>query len=204
MEEAPKSGKNKLALFDFDGTLTLTDSMLAFMQFVNGKWALYWSLLVMSPILVLMKLGAYDAEKAKKALLKRHFKGMHADELKVWATRFCHDILPTMFRDEGLEKLAFHRSKGHAVYVVTASLDLWVEPWLRTQRIEGICTKAAWNEGVFEGEFASANCNGPEKARRILELVNLEDFERVYAYGDSSGDREMLALAHKAFYRRFL
>lgn len=204
MKEAPQKERVKLALFDFDGTLTVNDTMLAFIAYVDGKWSLWWSLLVMSPVLVLTKLGRYDAAKAKSALLKRHFAGMKEEELKGLAQRFCDHQLPTLFRDEGLEKLAFHRSKGHAVWVVTASLDLWVEPWLRSQNLPGICTKAAWENGRFTGELASPNCNGPEKARRIHEVLDLDQFERIYAYGDSKGDQEMLALASKAFYRRFL
>jgi phosphatidylglycerophosphatase C len=205
MEESPSKERTKLALFDFDGTLTVRDSMLAFIEFVDGKWSLYWSLLMLSPILVLTKLGYYNAEKAKKKLLRRHFLGMKEDILKKAATRFCMTQMSTIFRDEGLEKLAFHRSKGHKVVVVSASLDLWIMPWLQEQNLMGICTEMAWEDGVFMGEFATPNCNGPEKARRILAALNLDDYERIYAYGDSSkGDKEMFALAHKVFFRRFL
>lgn len=200
----PNKERNKLALFDFDGTLTRRDTMLAFIQYVDGTWPLVWSLIAMSPILLMTKLGRYDAEKAKKALLMRHFKGLTEEFLKQKAARFCSTDLPKLFSDDALEKLAFHRSKGHVVYVVSASLDLWIEPWLQAQNLPGICTKIAWTDGVFAGEFATPNCNGPEKARRIQEVLDLSQYERIFAYGDSRGDREMFALAHKTFYRRFL
>jgi len=47
------------------------------------------------------------------------------------------------------------------------------------------------------------NCNGKEKVSRIKEAFNLADFETVYAYGDSSGDKEMLAIATHAHFRPF-
>lgn len=204
MEENLQSEKNKLALFDFDGTLTRQDTMLAFIEYIDGKRKLMQSLIILSPILVLTKLGLYKAEQAKKALLKRHLKGQSKEWLELKAKNFCNNMLPTLFTDEGLEKLAFHRSKGHVVYVVTASLDLWVEPWLQTQSLKGLCTKIAYTDGIFVGDFASPNCNGPEKARRIKEAIDLSQFERIYAYGDSKGDREMFALATRSFYRKFL
>lgn len=200
----PNKERNKLALFDFDGTLTRKDTMLAFIQFVDGPWPLVWSLIVLSPILVMTKLGFYDAEKAKKALLMRHFKGLTEEFLKQKALRFCSTDLPTLFSDDALEKLAFHRSKGHVVYIVSASLDLWLDPWLHEQNLLGISTKVDWSSGTFDGTFATPNCNGPEKARRIRETLDLDQFERIFAYGDSKGDREMFALAHRTFYRKFL
>lgn len=201
MEESHESKLKKLVLFDFDGTLTERDSMFAFISFVNGQSSLLQSMIMLSPMLILTKLGLYDAEKAKKKLLARHFKGMTKEFLTQKAQRFCFTILPTIFSEDALAKLAFHRSKGHVVYVVSASLDLWVMPWLESQGIQGICTEIRWENDVFTGEFATPNCNGPEKARRIQAEIDLKQYERVFAYGDSKGDREMLALADKAFYR---
>jgi phosphatidylglycerophosphatase C len=36
-----------------------------------------------------------------------------------------------------------------------------------------------------------------EKARRISSQFDLSRYPEVYAYGDTSEDREMLALAHR-------
>lgn len=203
MEQSTDKESHKLALFDFDGTLTREDTMFAFVKFAKGSSQLFWSFVVLGPMLFLYKIGRYPAEKAKKRFLKFHFDGMLRTDLEELGTAFCADELPRLFQDEALEKLHFHRSKGHEVYVVTASLDIWVCPWLETQGIKGICTKAAWQDGKFHGEFDGPNCNGPEKARRILEEIDLKQFERIYAYGDSKGDNEMFALAHRKFYRKF-
>jgi phosphatidylglycerophosphatase C len=194
---------NKLALFDFDGTLTRKDTMFEFIAFARGHRRLWWSLLILSPLLVLTKLGHYSPEAAKKRLLRFHFSGWTAERLQKLGETFCHEHLPRLFREDALEKLNFHRSRGHVVYVVTASLELWVSPWLRLQGIPGICTKVDWVDGKFTGEFEGANCNGPEKARRIRDCIDLISFDRIYAYGDSKGDREMFALAHRSFFRKF-
>ncbi|MDQ1268592.1 MAG: phosphatidylglycerophosphatase, partial [Campylobacterota bacterium] len=55
-----------------------------------------------------------------------------------------------------------------------------------------------FKDGLFSGRFSTINCHGKEKARRIKEHLNIDEYETIYAYGDSSGDNEMLALAHKS------
>ena len=196
--------KKKLILFDFDGTLTKGDSMFAFIAFAKGDAALWSSLILLSPWLVMQKLGLYPAEKAKQKLLAYHFKGDRKEYLEEQGKAFATRRLPAMFRDIALEKLHFHRSKGHEVWIVTASLDMWVGPWAQQQGLPYLATQAEYVDGKYTGEFSTPNCNGPEKVRRIQEVLNKEDFERVYAYGDSKGDKEMLAFAHTGFYRRYV
>jgi len=38
---------------------------------------------------------------------------------------------------------------------------------------------------------------------RIKQIVNLKYFEAVYAFGDSSGDKEILKIADIRFYKHF-
>ena len=40
-----------------------------------------------------------------------------------------------------------------------------------------------------------------EKARRISSQFDLSRYPEVYAYGDTSEDLEMLALAHRKYHR---
>ena len=47
------------------------------------------------------------------------------------------------------------------------------------------------------------NCNGPEKIRRIKEILNLQDFDKIYAFGNSKGDKEMLSIADHKFLKFF-
>jgi phosphatidylglycerophosphatase C len=49
--------------------------------------------------------------------------------------------------------------------------------------------------GLCTGRLRGANCRGPEKATRLQTLLAGEEVE-LWAYGNSVGDDEMLALAH--------
>lgn len=194
----------KLALFDFDGTITRVDTMFAFISFTRGYPSLIWSMILLSPHLIKAKTSHEAAEKAKKKLLTYHFKGVRRAQMESWAEMFYRHRLVMLFQDLALEKLNFHRSKGHDVYVVTASLDIWVMPWMRQQGLNCICTKAKYEDDAFTGDFETPNCQGPEKVRRIEAEIDRGQYSRVYAYGDSKGDKEMLAWADAAFYKRFI
>ena len=52
------------------------------------------------------------------------------------------------------------------------------------------------------GILAGPNCRGPEKVRRLREVYG-DDMHLTAAYGDTSGDREMLRIADEKGYRVF-
>ncbi len=49
--------------------------------------------------------------------------------------------------------------------------------------------------GRLTGRFSSRNCYGQEKVNRLLRVEPHRETYRLIAYGDSRGDREMLAFA---------
>ena len=69
--------------------------------------------------------------------------------------------------------------------------------------LELLCTEMEVNDNRLTGKFSIPNCNGIEKLKRIKELVNLEDYSMIYAYGDTKGDEAMLSIANKPLYQHF-
>ena len=60
-----------------------------------------------------------------------------------------------------------------------------------------LCTELEEVNGILTGKLDGKNCRGEEKASRVLKWcegagMNAEDL--VYAYGDSSGDVQLLEL----------
>ena len=84
---------------------------------------------------------------------------------------------------------------------MSATFHLYLRPWCETRRLEYICTMLEEREGRLTRRCIGGACSGAEKARRILERFTLSRYEVVYAYGTTDEDREMLALAHRRFYR---
>jgi len=192
-----------LALFDFDGTLTRLDSLLDFHLFVFGNGRVMSELLRQAPWIIAYKLGLISNAAAKERLLAAFWQGRsHADLAEIGRT-YALNRIDTILRPVAIERLAWHSERGHEIAVVSASLPEWIEPWCAPNGIDTmIGTRLECDQtGRLTGRLATANCHGPEKVRRIQKHFNLADYASVYAYGDSRGDREMLALADHPTYR---
>ena len=193
----------QLALFDFDGTITTDDSLLKFIRFVVGDRRFLLGLVVLSPMLVLYKLKLIPNYKAKQYLLSWFFKGMRKVDFFKVANEYSLVHIDKILRPKAIEKINWHKNQGHKVVVVSASIECWLRPWCEKNGLELIATKLEIKDDIVTGKLLSKNCYGVEKANRIKEIYNLKDFEYIYSYGDSSGDKQMLELAHEKFYKPF-
>ena len=124
-----------LAVFDFDGTITTKDSMLAFCRFVMGSSAYITGMILLAPILLAMKAGLVSRQQTKEALLSRFLKGKSREELQSLAETFTETILPHLIRPQALSRIQQHRDQGHSLLIVSASLDVWLSPWAASQGI---------------------------------------------------------------------
>ena len=192
-----------IAFFDFDGTITTDDSLLKFIRFVVGDRRFLLGLVVLSPMLVLYKLKLIPNYKAKQYMLSWFFKGMSKDAFLKVANEYSLVHIDKILRPKAIEKINWHKNQGHKVVVVSASIECWLRPWCEKNSLECIGTKLEIKDDIVTGKLLSKNCYGVEKINRIKEIYNLKDFEYIYSYGDSSGDKQMLELAHEKFYKPF-
>ena len=175
----------KLFVFDFDGTLTNADTLLEFIRFACGRKRMLLGFLLYSPLLVLMKARLYPNYKAKQKVFAHFFKGMTLEQFDTLCQAFA---------------------------IVSASIDNWVRPFAEMylgQQHDGtdivvLGTKVETDgNGRLTGRFATSNCYGAEKVRRITEVWPSRDQYDVSAFGDSRGDKEMLAYADQAYFKPF-
>ena len=195
--------KRNIALFDFDGTITTDDSLLKFIRFVVGDRNFLLGLVVLSPMLVLYKLKLIPNYKAKQYMLSWFFKGISKDTFLKVANEYSLVHIDKIVRPKAIEKINWHKNQGHKVVVVSASIEFWLRPWCEKNGLELIATKLEIKDDIVTGKLLTKNCYGIEKVNRIKELYNLEKYDYIYAYGDSSGDKQMLELAHEKFYKPF-
>ncbi len=193
----------KLALFDFDGTITTHDSFRDFLLFMSGKAAFLLGILSVSHWLIAFVLGLVNNQKAKEQVTRVFLTGMPREKFDEYARAFVKQQLNKIVRPTAMKKILWHLQQRHRVIIVSASFTDYLKFWCEQHQLELISTHLEEENGLLTGRFATPNCYGPEKVRRLREYLNLEDYETIYAYGDSKGDQEMLEIAQEKGYRVF-
>jgi len=186
--------KKRIVCFDFDGTLTTRDTLLLFIRFACGRWAFLWGLLCFAPLLMLMKLRLYHNGKTKQKLFSHFFRGWTIDDFNDICQHFS-DSYRHLLRSQTVESLHQAQQNGTSVFIVSASIVNWVQPFFPDVRVVG--TQIEVQNGVLTGRFLTPNCYGPEKVRRMTDIIGDRSSFYITAYGDSRGDLEMLQWADK-------
>ncbi|MBQ8716009.1 MAG: HAD-IB family hydrolase [Prevotella sp.] len=190
----------KIVAFDFDGTLTNKDSLLEFIRDVHGTTALWCGFLLYAPILILMLLKCYPHGKAKEKIFSYFFKGMSINEFNAVCQQFAASHRH-LLRPKGVAAIEEAQAAGAAVVIISASVDNWVQPFFPTVKVLG--TQIEVRDGLLTGRFLTENCFGQEKVNRLLAVYPDRADYHLTAYGDSQGDRELLAFADEAHYKPF-
>jgi len=193
----------KLALFDFDGTISNKDSMIDFLEYSYGKANLKRTLITLSPYLLLYKLGCYSNQKAKERLLSKYFKDMPLTKFQGLALDYSVNRMPLIIKESAVKKIQWHQSQGHRVVVVSASIEAWLLPWCDKMKIELLSSQLEVYDGLVTGLLYGANCYGQQKIERIKKSYDLKKYKAIIAYGDSKGDKEMLDLADERHFKPF-
>ncbi len=195
---------SNIAFFDFDGTITKKDSLIDFIRFAVGDIKFFFGFAFLIPMLILFKLKIINNNRAKEILLGYFFKGCNEAKFIELANSYSLNNINKILRPQALERINWHKKQDHRIVVVTASIDHWIRPWCEQNNLDLIATKLEIKNGLISGKYLGKNCYGIEKVNRIKELYDLSKYDKIYAYGDSKGDKEMLALADERFYKPFV
>ena len=194
---------NRIAFFDFDGTITTKDTLLEFIMFSKGRLYFYLGFLLNSPWLLGMKLGIISNQKAKERILTFFFRGMSESVFQDHCNLFVSDVLPKILRPKALDEMFRLKKAGVKIVIVSASPEGWIKGWSNRLQADLIATKLAIRQQALTGKILGRNCHGLEKIRRIQEAYNLHDYQEVLCYGDSKADLPMLKMGNISFYKPF-
>ena len=190
-----------LALFDFDGTITTGDTFTPFIRYAVRPGRKIVGGLLLTPVIVGYRLERIRAPQARPLVARVGFRGEPAESVRALGRDYARDVLPRMIRPHALAQIRWHRRQGDLVVIVSASLDVYLEPWCAALGVELICTQLEERNGRLTGRYCSGDCSGIAKVQRIRERYDVNRYPLIYAYGDTSEDREMLELAHRKYYR---
>jgi len=190
------SDRPGVAAFEFDGTLARRDTMVPFLLSAAGWPRLTLAALAASP--------AYfrgGRDELKLATVARLFRGWPRDRFEEHGRTYAAKLVE-LLRPELVERLRWHQEEGHPVVLVSASLATYLRPLAAELGIDDViaveldCSDAGTLTGLVVG---GVNCRGPHKVTRLRAWLDERYGEgsqvELWAYGDSSGDEELLALA---------
>jgi phosphatidylglycerophosphatase C len=205
-DEQPRSTPTSkiLVLFDFDGTLTEKDTLDEFIRFFSKRRKIkYVKSVLHIPIWIFNKLGIISNQRARRELIKMYFRGVKTESINKIIEDFTYQRLPYLLNPKAMEKLQWHREQEHHIVVVSASPGMWIRTWTDEMQIMLIATELEVHNATYTGKLATKNCSGAEKVRRIKAALRLHEYNYIYAYGDSKGDKQMLELADESFFKFF-
>lgn len=190
-------------LLDFDGTLMDSDVFLDFIAFRLMDYRMWWRLLLALPYMLAYKLRLMKNDRAKEKVFSALFKGENESSFRNSAEQFWYhhgtDINPAI-----VDRISQYQKEKAEFLIVSANFAPLIEAFAsRNYRFDFLATELEVVEGKLSGRFASLNCHGQEKVRRLdIRIFNREQYSSVHAYGDSKGDIPMLHWADEGYMLR--
>lgn len=186
------------AFFDIDGTLMPEPSLekRLFSGLRHSGAIPVWNYLAwLAEAIRLVPQGISAMRNANK----RYLQGVSAD-------RVFESMGTISFYEEAVERIAWHARQGHTVVLLSGTLEVLAQiaatALERELEVGGVqtnvlirATRLVEVRGQWTGRVADRAMQGEEKSRAIKQFVlkRQMDCAQCYAYGNSLGDRAMLA-----------
>ena len=192
-----------VAAFDFDGTLSPRDNVVPFLRRVAGTRATIAAFAATAAKLAGAGRSWWTRDAAKEEMVRRLLGGRDANAVDTVARAFAQDILDRHLRADAIQRADWHRTQGHRLVIVSASFATYLRPVAERLRFDAVLATEleVGDDGALTGRLRGANVRGGEKARRLDAWIAHEypgTSPFVWAYGDSSGDKELWGRADRA------
>jgi HAD superfamily hydrolase (TIGR01490 family) len=136
-------------------------------------------------------------DDAKAAVLGRLVRGDDPARVAALGREYATRVLPGRLRPALVDKVDWHRAQGHELVIVSASLAVYLVPLAAALGFDHVIAVEleVGEDGRLTGGLVGPNVRGVEKANRLRAWLGDDVPAAVWAYGDSAGDAELLALA---------
>lgn len=189
--------RRPVVAFDFDGTLTRRDTLRVFLLQLRRPSVVAAAFIRHLPSVLRSYQGDQARNGAKESIFSDILGGMHEDEAEAAASATARAVVRSMFKPDVVARLRWHQAAGHRIVVVSASFVHYVAPAVETLGVDEVLA-TRWKVDPatrrLTGGFDGVNVRGAAKVDLLSQ--HLGGPRRLeYAYGNSSGDVDMLATA---------
>lgn len=194
------SGTPDVAAFDVDGTLTVRDCVRPFLVRVGG-WSGLPRALARRPAASVGAALRRDRDRMKELVVGGVLRGRQITQVEQLGETFADFVASSWLRNDTVERLRWHQRAGHRIVLVSASLSPYLRPLGRRLGVDGVlCAEPLRQGDAFGDGLDGRNCRAAEKVRRLEAWLREQQLTNatLWAYGDSAGDRELLARADHA------
>jgi HAD superfamily hydrolase (TIGR01490 family) len=193
-----------LAVFDFDLTMSDRHSFWRFLRFAAGPGRFYSAILPLLPALIRYFRKKITLMQLREVVIRHFLAGLPEEKFLDLARRFAAEKVPRWISAAALRRLRWHQAKGHYTALVSNAAEEYLQPWADQVGFdEVIGSRFEIKGGRVTGNLIGDHCYGKEKVNRLQAARGPLNQYCLYMYGDSEGDRELLALARFPYYRVF-
>ena len=185
------------AFFDLDLTITAKDSFRHFLKRYYLDEYFNWHFIPHVFICGLMRKVRFVSLQTFKEKALVFLKGKEKDFIRQVGKSFFEKNLLGILRKKAIERIEWHRLKGHLVFIVSSSPDIYLFHLVQYLKCDGYeCTKLAYREDQFICRFEGKDCFGSEKVEKMKVIAANEqlDLGGSFAYSDHESDVPMLGL----------
>ncbi|MEI7801945.1 MAG: HAD family hydrolase [Bacteroidota bacterium] len=190
----------KLAVFDFDGTLTQRDSFFVFLKKTFSISKIIGAAVFLSPVMLFYKLKLLNNDSAKQKVLRYFLKGVDEKIIQEKCNWFSKEIIPQLISPGARKILEEYAQLNFEIVILSASPEIYLKQWCELNNFKCISTKLKTLNGKFTGEYDGKNCRGAEKLIRLQNEIQLKNYEEIHAFGNSEDDKIFMAVAHQQFF----
>ncbi len=177
-----------VVVYDFDKTLTYSDTLLGFFSYVGKRRRLFLpKLTVYLFSMVAAKIGWISNTKLKERGVALFLKGVTVAELEKYAQEYSRTIVPNRLYHE----LTSHEAQECVCIVVSASFEAYLKP-LFEEPVRVVGSSLRYREGCVDG--LAFNCYREDKVKALHE-AGIFKIDRLYT--DSMSDYALAKIAEK-------
>lgn len=182
---------DRIAVFDFDGTIIHGDSVVSMLFYGRQKGLVPLRSSVYAAVAgALYHLHIISALRSKRAA-HAFLKTMSTDKREAFLREFAQTLVDRA-RPEALAQIQKHKDNGETFILCSASGECYMRYVAQMLGADALLCTPCDAQGQPEG----ANCRGEEKVRRVQQWMKQNHCENallVAGYGDTAGDAPILS-----------